>query len=124
MDRLASKSVLIQPYTTTGGKEIGLVVHNVEEGSYVDRVGELQTADRITEINGMFYFLMLFLYFICYYCYIVGSLFLTVPYSTGCIVVRLYFLISSLLFQVAQQLFEVFESFFSLTVFKIICLVL
>lgn len=53
MDRLASKSVLIQPYTTTRGKEIGLVVHNVEEGSYVDRVGELQTADRITEINGM-----------------------------------------------------------------------
>ena len=58
MDRLASKSVLIQPYTTTGGKEIGLVVHNVEEGSYVDRVGELQTADRITEINGIYFILL------------------------------------------------------------------
>ena len=52
MDRRASKSVDVKPYTTSHGKEIGLVVHNVEEGSYVDRVGELQTADRITEING------------------------------------------------------------------------
>jgi len=52
LDRRASKTVDVQPYTTVAGKEIGLVVHNVEEGSYVDRVGELQTADRITEING------------------------------------------------------------------------
>ncbi|XP_066921548.1 partitioning defective protein 3-like isoform X4 [Clytia hemisphaerica] len=52
MDRRASKTVDVQPYTTTNGKEVGLVVHNVELGSYVDRVGELQTADRITEVNG------------------------------------------------------------------------
>lgn len=53
LDRHASKTVDVKPYTTSSGKEIGLVVYDVEEGSYVDRVGELQTADRITEINGI-----------------------------------------------------------------------
>ncbi|XP_065667176.1 uncharacterized protein LOC100212317 isoform X8 [Hydra vulgaris] len=53
LDHYALKCVDIQPYTTSDGREIGLVVQNVVEGSYVDRIGELQTADRITEVNGM-----------------------------------------------------------------------
>lgn len=53
LDKHALKSVDIKPYTTADGREIGLVVHHVIEGSYVDRTGELQTADRITEINGI-----------------------------------------------------------------------
>lgn len=53
LDQRSLQSINIKPYTTAHEKEVGLVVHNVVEGSYMDRVGELQMADLITEINGV-----------------------------------------------------------------------
>jgi len=53
LDQQQMKSIEIKPYSNAENQEIGLVVHSVVEDSYMDRVGELQMADLIIEINGL-----------------------------------------------------------------------
>lgn len=53
LDEESVKCVDIKPYTNADGVEIGLIVHNIVEGCYVDCIGELEIADRITEVNGI-----------------------------------------------------------------------
>jgi len=53
LDKETAGAITIKPYATADGREMGLVVHDIVEGSIVDGAGGLQTADQITEINGV-----------------------------------------------------------------------